>query len=600
MESFSNRFDPSSLPDQKPISSTGKRKRDVGKTFFENSGEISSDHLKENGDPVQGKHKAVLQRFKHAKFFLSSSKQEKEIVPLNVNSLEPLPQPLPRASQQLLQIKSNQNTLDWLPKQINYNKNKIKNFKEYTDDNLLDPRILNNLVENNFEKAFSVQTAVLDTLLLDIKKKKLLPDSGNDLLINSPTGSGKTISYLIPIIQYLSTRIIPKLSCIILVPTKPLITQVFDTLIKVSQGINLTITPLNKNSLFADEAVKLRKNVSDIIVSTPGRLVDHLQLKNISLKNLKYLIIDEADRLFNQSFQNWVTVLFNEIEQTNMKINLKTKIQFRVDKIICSSTLFGSLPSLTSIPLFKPKIIVIDNEFDTSSNHESTLTTAGNFSKAVFSLPSNLKEFQFFQNSSNSLFKPLILLKFLIINNFKSHTLIFTKSNDSSSRLARLLQLLAVNYSFDLNIQCINSTLSQFKKQKILDRFSAGEINILVSTDLMARGIDILTIKRVINYDLPMSSREYVHRVGRTSRAGNTGEAITFIFGNGERKWFNRMMKDIIRKPTSKIEIITMDQNTSTLVEADQSTPYDSIVDSNDRQLYKSALEHLQREVAGK
>ena len=209
-----------------------------------------------------------------------------------------------------------------------------------------------------FTEAFSVQISVLNMMLPEIEAQKLKPDRVGDILVNASTGSGKTLAYLIPIIESLYRRVVPRVRVIILVPTKPLINQVKSTLLQLSSGTNLQIAALKNDVSINDEKDLLTKSVPDIIVSTPGRLVEHLLNDSINLSSLQYLIIDEADRLLNQSFQNWSNVLLDKIDS---QINIAEVWKLSVQKLVFSATLTTDAGKLSSLKFYNPRLIIVND-----------------------------------------------------------------------------------------------------------------------------------------------------------------------------------------------------------------------------------------------
>ncbi|ODV95908.1 hypothetical protein PACTADRAFT_40552 [Pachysolen tannophilus NRRL Y-2460] len=461
-----------------------------------------------------------------------------EIVPLN--DIKPLPQPSLPHDKKLSSLSAANRNLDWLTKPIFYDIQNTKPFKDLQPS--INPLIIKNLeVYLKTNNAFSVQIACIELLLKDLNKNKISPSFQGDLLCNASTGSGKTLAYLVPILQLLhDIKITGKLIAIILVPTRPLIQQLLTTINLLLKNFkrNINIVSFKNDGSIREEAEKLKSNKPDIIISTPGRLVEHLG--NLNLANLRFLVIDEADRLLNQSFQNWCDLLINKIEKEQNLINFKiyNKFQLKVQKLIFSATLTTDSGKLSHLNLQKPRLIVVNNE--------KTLVNE------LYQLPLNLKECYIRFNSGLEFYKPLILLKFLLDYtnfdnfglkfNFNNNILIFVKSNENSLRLTRLLEIMNqnLNEGKKLIIKSINSNLSILERSKILKNFEENKINILVSTDLISRGINLLNIKTVLNYDLPVSSKEYIHRVGRTSRANNFGFTINFIFGLGEWKWLSK------------------------------------------------------------
>ncbi|ODV80572.1 P-loop containing nucleoside triphosphate hydrolase protein [Suhomyces tanzawaensis NRRL Y-17324] len=517
-------------------------------------------------NPEVSKHLSIFLKFhksvqKPTENDLDSSDEEPQEP---TQDLKPLPQPeLPR-DKRLSSTTTHLKNLDWLTEPIYSSTTNTKPFSEFA----LSPFMAKNLESLNFKEAFSVQIEVLSLLLNDISQNRIKPDLQGDLLVNASTGSGKTLAYLIPIIEDLSTRIVPRVRAIILVPTKPLINQVRATLASLSKGTNLLITSLKNDISIREEGSKLTANEPDIIISTPGRLVEHLLDGTISLKSLKYLVIDEADRLLNQSFQGWAKVVISKLEETK---DISKEWKIAPKKLIFSATLTTDSGKLSALKFQQPRLVII--------NDRKQLVNE------IFNVPAQLNEYKIQFGVAKASLKPLILAKFLINYGKLSNVLIFTKSNEASLRLSKLLQLLLTKIypNRDFEVAYINSTNNKTSvRAKILKQFSTQKVNVLVATDLIARGIDILSITDIINYDLPNSSREYVHRVGRTARANQAGNAYNFCVGKGESKWFRTFMKDVGRGE-KKIEDLEMDIK--------------QIVTENDEDIYRDCLGELEKEV---
>lgn len=485
-----------------------------------------------NDPSYVSKHLSIFEKFHSSipnnELSLAESESESED-DVEKQDLAPLPQPALPRDRRLVSNQAHLKNLDWLATPQYSSPELTKPFDQFP----LRRGILENLTTLGYKEAFSVQLSVLDILLEDIQKNKLLPDFRGDLLVNASTGSGKTLAYLIPIIEALTPRKVPRLRAIVLVPTRPLINQVKTTLQQLSKGTTLQVVTLKSDVSIKEEGRKLQQNQPDILVSTPGRLVEHLSNNSIDLQHLRFLVIDEADRLLNQSFQNWCQVLVSSIERHHPvgTSNISNKWQLRPQKMIFSATLTTDAGKLALLKFNKPRLVVV--------NAENRLVDE------LFSVPPTLAEYSISLGSAKSSFKPLILAKFLQAHNKLSNVLVFTKSNEASLRLSKLLSLL---FQGSINVMHINSTNNTSSvRNKILKDFSSQAINILVATDLIARGIDIASISDVINYDLPNSSREYVHRVGRTARANQAGHAYSFCFGKGETKFFNKTMKEVGR-----------------------------------------------------
>lgn len=510
------------------------------------------------------KHQTIFNKFKQSteSETIEQEKEEDEEEDANIeqHSLVPLPQPALPRDRKLSSVSTHTKNLDWLTKPQYASPLDKKAFTDFK----LSSFMIKNLEKMGFTEAFSVQISVLNMMLPEIEAQKLKPDRVGDILVNASTGSGKTLAYLIPIIESLYRRVVPRVRAIILVPTKPLINQVKSTLLQLSSGTNLQIAALKNDVSINDEKDLLTKSVPDIIVSTPGRLVEHLLNDSINLSSLQYLIIDEADRLLNQSFQNWSNVLLDKIDS---QINIAEVWKLSVQKLVFSATLTTDAGKLSSLKFYNPRLIIV--------NDSKQLVNE------IFTVPVTLSEFKIHLGVAKNSLKPLILTKFLISTNKLSNVLIFTKSNESSIRLTELLTSLFQKLSINLKIAFINSTNNRTSiRSKILKQFSNQEVNILITTDLIARGIDVASIIDVINYDLPNSSREYVHRVGRTARANQVGYAYSFCFGKGENSWFNKLAHEVSRSK----EVENVDLNVKELIS------------DRDEEIYQQALHELQQQ----
>lgn len=476
------------------------------------------------------KHSKVFAKFKKsAKADIEETTQETNVldeVPAEVqDGLVPLPQPdLPR-DKRLVSQAAHLKNLDWLATPTYASPEITTPFGEFG----LSSWMMDNLAAAGFTSAFSVQNSVLNILLGDIRKNKLNPDFQGDVLVNASTGSGKTLAYTIPILEALAPRVVPRVRAIILVPTKPLISQVRAQMAALAKGTPLKIMTLKTDVSIKEEAAKLSNN-PDIVISTPGRLVEHIQNELVDLGHLRFVVIDEADRLLNQLFQNWCQVLIGELEKNERPHAWHLKPQ----KLIFSATLTTDAGKLSLLKFHKPRLVIV--------NLSEQLVNE------IFSVPSTLSEYSLSFGSAKNELKPLILAKYLIQHHKLANVLVFTKSNESCLRLARLLQMLLSALGHGLVVQHINSTNnSSSVRQKILKDFSQQQVHVVVATDLIARGIDVASITDVFNYDLPNSAREYVHRVGRTARANQPGNAYTLCFGKGETKWFGKIMRDVGR-----------------------------------------------------
>ncbi|KKA03037.1 ATP-dependent RNA helicase HuDBP6 [Hanseniaspora uvarum DSM 2768] len=469
------------------------------------------------------KHTNILKRFKQTVTLKDDTEpeesQEKEEIE-ELHDLGPIPQP---EKTYLPKVKRNIMNESWSHlNKIYYTMEDAVTWDDiYKKDKLINKTIYENITNSfNFDKTMPIQTVILKKYLKSLKKnysisKQNYTLKSGDVLVNSFTGSGKTLSYLIPIIEILMNRKINKLRCIIVLPTQILIQQVYLTLNKLIKNSNLIITTTKANISLKEEIEKFKNLNMDILITTPGRLVDHLVKNSISLDDLKFLVLDESDKLLNQNYQDWLNIIMK-----NIKSN--------IIKFIVSATLTKNIEKLNLLKLnpIRTNLFLMKDENENNDNN------------GVYQLPRNINEYSLTIKFKNSIFKPLYLKKLIemIVNtNKENRILIFVNSNQSSLKLYPLLKALLVNY----NIFNINNNNTKLQNKQNLQSFNALNNTILITTDLMSRGID-LNITSIINYNIPISSQQYVHRIGRTSRGidKNIGNIYNIFIGNDDYKFF--------------------------------------------------------------
>ncbi|EIW84208.1 P-loop containing nucleoside triphosphate hydrolase protein [Coniophora puteana RWD-64-598 SS2] len=425
---------------------------------------------------------------------------------------------------------------------------------------------------------FAVQTALLPFLLPETHSQRALYvpyEPLRDVCVSAPTGSGKTLAYVLPIVEILSTRIVTRLRALIVLPTRDLVTQVRETFEVVSKGRGLkTGTATGQHSfsheqsqLVADSSTSLRGGSSkvDILICTPGRLIDHINgTPNFSLQHLRFLVIDEADRLLAQSFQDWLAQVLaatlppdhagaaytfptdryglptpDGLAPTfvhHFQTDIDEEKESSCQKLLFSATLTRDPGKLAALKLRDPKYFVVQAKEKLDGN---------DYVGEQFTMPATLKEHMIICEPSQ---KPLMLF-YLLQNRSVDNALIFTKSSESTSRLVRLFEHFATfkqsgaaSEDDKLVIQAYSSDLPAGERKRILEKFKAKEVHLLVCSDLVSRGIDISHVAHVVSYDAPVDMRKYVHRVGRTARAGREGHAWTLV-EEQEARYFKTMLK---------------------------------------------------------
>ncbi|HZX25589.1 MAG TPA: DEAD/DEAH box helicase [Telluria sp.] len=320
---------------------------------------------------------------------------------------------------------------------------------------------------------------------------------GRDVMGAAQTGTGKTASFSLPIIQMLLAHANPSMSparhpvrALVLTPTRELAVQVAENVAAYSRH-----TPLRSTVVFGGMDMKpqteaLRRGV-EIVIATPGRLLDHVEQKNVSLGQVQILVLDEADRMLDMGF----------LPDLQRIINMLPKQR---QSLMFSATFSPEIKKLANSFLKEPLLIEVAR-----SN-----ATADRVTQIVYKLAEEDK-----RNAVAHLIRGRDLKQVLVFSNTKI----------GASRLARSLQ------ADGIKAQAIHGDKTQQERMAALDAFKKGEIDVLVATDVAARGLDISDLPCVINYDLPYNAEDYVHRIGRTGRAGASGDALSLFSDKDER-----------------------------------------------------------------
>ena len=426
---------------------------------------------------------------------------------------------------------------------------------------------------------FPVQKQVIPVILNQTKTQSLYP---NDLCILAPTGSGKTLTYVLPILKNLKTRIRPCCKALVILPVSDLAEQVYNVFKSCLQdegAIGLISEEENsyKNDLkcmLLSNKVPFSKEQSllineeyndcliDIIITTPGRLVDHIQkTKNFNLKNLRYLVIDECDRIMEQIKQNWLNILnqaiFGELisskrvllNNENLNVHNLMLDKKRLDpfqKILLSATLTRNPENLEQMKLFQPvyfsigaeKLDIGENKFNLKKNEDKfDLKKLDSKDMADVSVPNELKEI-FIQVIVQQ--KPLVAIHLIKTLGYK-RMLVFVNSKDTAKRLNKLFELNKISSAE------YSSALHSARRKRIQTKFLDNKLDALVCSDVMARGMDLQNVDYVLMYDAPKHLSSYIHKAGRTARAGKSGMVVTFL-EHKEVYFFKKMVESIGKK----------------------------------------------------
>lgn len=420
----------------------------------------------------------------------------------------------------------------------------------------LDPRLENALRNNGVKELFPVQVAAW--------QETIGPGGAErDLCICSPTGSGKTLAYALPIVQMLSKRKLQRLRALVVLPTRDLAMQVkavFDT---IAPAVGLSVgLAVGQTSIAAETAQLVRcprnfigkfggfedinmtsESSVDVLVATPGRLMDHISsTKGFTLEHLCYLVVDETDRLLREAYQYWLPTVLSKVQshgcvevgatwnplsatlgpittlrRAGLERGFKGKVYPRVMKMILSATLTRDPSKLSQLALHQP------------------LFLASSSAEKRYKLPEQLEMYTLICESK---LKPLYLVA-LLESLMGEQTIVFTSSVVATHRLCTLLNCFE---GLPFNITEFSGLQHQSSRSKALSSFRAGDVQVLVSSDAMTRGMDVEGVMNVVNYDMPSYTKTYVHRAGRTARAGRSGRCFTLL-RREEVKRFKKLLE---------------------------------------------------------
>lgn len=350
-------------------------------------------------------------------------------------------------------------------------------------------------------------------------QEKVIPEvlKGKDLLGIAQTGSGKTASYVLPTLQLLQGKVISKnrhINTLVLVPTRELAIQVQ----KVYKSFNDYLEQGIK-SLAVYGGVSINPQMMDlqgveILVATPGRLIELLEKNALYLNEVEVLVLDEADKMLNLGFKDEMSSILNLLPKKRQNL-------------LFSATLSSDLSAIQALILQNP--ITVEIEAETQN-----IDSINQLAYAVEDL------------------KKGPLLRYLIKQHQMNQVLVFASSVHRADAIADKLS----NNGY--SAMAMHSKKSQGAREDALHKFKSGDIQVLVATDLMSRGIDIPFLPFVINYELPRSPKDYIHRIGRTGRAENAGTAISFV-NNEEQHHFGiiqkKIKKQVVLNTTDEIDL---------------------------------------------
>ena len=339
---------------------------------------------------------------------------------------------------------------------------------------------LQTLARWRFDKPTPIQERAIPALI-----------GGRDVVGVAQTGSGKTVAFGIPMVECLDPEL-AEVQGLVLVPTRELASQVLDVLKDLAAGFGLeAVGILGGHSLAGD--FKALERGPAIVVGTPGRVIDHLQRGTLSLRYVRYAVLDEADQMLDIGFLPDIRRILSRTPK-------------RRQTALFSATMPSTIRRLVWQFMENPETVTVDPELSTVDTIDQVYFEVATRDKAK-----GLRE--------------------LVERELKGRTLVFCKMKRGVDRLEADLARQGVR------VGALHGDMDQRRRERVVQEFRAGELDVLIATNVAARGLDIPEITHVVNYDVPQNPEEYVHRIGRTGRAGRDGKAITFVSEWDMREW---------------------------------------------------------------
>ncbi len=366
----------------------------------------------------------------------------------------------------------------------------------YLNDNILDA-----LYDMHFEECTPIQEKCIPEIL-----------DGNDIIGVAQTGTGKTAAYLLPILSLLDDGGFPQdaINCIIMSPTRELAQQIDQAM----QGFGYYLNGVSSVAVYGgndgtryDQEMKSLRLGADVVIATPGRLLSHIRMGNVDLSRVSFFVLDEADRMLDMGFSDDI-------------MQIAKGLPSDVQTIMFSATMPDKIQQLAHTLLRNPVEVKI----------------------AVSKPAEKIKQLAYVCYEPQK----IGIIKSLFQRDRLNRVIIFSGKKDKVKEIARELK------KNKINCCQMHSDLTQQERDEVMYEFKSGQKDVLVATDIVARGIDIDDISMVINYDVPHDAEDYVHRIGRTARADRDGVAITFV-SDKDMYLFNAIEK-FLEKSVEKLE----------------------------------------------
>eukprot|EP01061_Rhynchopus_euleeides_P008956 TRINITY_DN18087_c0_g1_i1.p1 TRINITY_DN18087_c0_g1~~TRINITY_DN18087_c0_g1_i1.p1 ORF type:complete len:526 (+),score=187.06 TRINITY_DN18087_c0_g1_i1:1106-2683(+) len=394
----------------------------------------------------------------------------------------------------------------------------------------LSSEVREGLVEGGFERLFPVQEQIYPHVVAAYNARVRY-----DVCVCSPTGSGKTLSYVLPIVESLRTRRVPQLRCIVVAPRKELAKQVFATFKLFAKRSKLVVQLASGEDLLRVDTSRYSARQPDVVVATPARLMELFQsLPGMTLRDLRYLVLDESDLLLADSTQDWLRGVLSKAEQDVQASGSASPPPLH--RLLFSATLTHNVAKLNQARLVNPKHFMLASDGSTLNN------------VLRYAIPDTLEERVAMCGEGE---KVLALRR--ILSEEEGTVLVFTKTTEAAHRLTRILQLMGAEADE------FSGQLTPAQRAHVVQNLRLGVSTCGVCSDALARGIDVDRVSLVVNYEVPSFIQTYIHRVGRTARAGRAGSAVTLIESEEEREEFLLLRKKAAQSDTNPVTSVTIE-----------------------------------------
>jgi len=330
------------------------------------------------------------------------------------------------------------------------------------------------IVNKTIEQGFNELTLIQEKCIPEIIK-------GRDVVGQAETGSGKTIAFCLPILERINRG--RGLQTVVLTPTRELCVQVTDVFKTFGKILDIKTTSIYGGVAIGPQIERIK--TSEVVVGTPGRMLDHLNRRTIDLRNVRFLILDETDKMLEMGFIDDVEKIIRYTPRNRQTL-------------MFSATIMGSIHRLMNRHLKNPVVIKTKSQVDKSKLHQ-----------VYYDIYNQNEKFS--------------LLVHLLKNDTSGLAIVFCATRTESDIVAKNLRKHGINAS------AIHGGMTQKQRTRSLDDLKNETTEVLVATDVAARGLDIKNVSHIYNYDVPKTSTEYIHRIGRTARAGENGAAITLL-----------------------------------------------------------------------